>query len=351
MSFKFLQIQHQPSEAVEALLTNNVIGTPGLSMLYQHLGVKQKLYHISKPHVVSVQRNGQLIGTCVFCERSVDGVTGFYVRYFAFQDSFRLKVLPHQRTQQKTSVIRTEIIQLLNGEGLLSDRGKTFFHYAYVDPRNPRSARLCEQFGFVPVRKYTTRLFSRIWPKQYDHLSVQELPATDEKIQKLLNSFYKDYSHVSFENLNKTYYYIKQDGEIVAGVHVNADAWLVLTLPSANGNLLLNLFDKMPLLSRLLSKHFKFLAVEGIYYKAGKEKIFEQLLEILLHRFGLHTAIMVVDTESSLYRLTQRIDLGLLSKISPEVYGDVIVRYQHASEAFINQQKGKPAYISVHDVS
>lgn len=350
--FKFLEIQPHPSKEIESLLNANVIGTPGLSMLYQHLGVSQKLYHIAKPHVVSVRKNGTLIGTCCFCERNFSTAIGFYVRYFAFHQGFRLKALPPPRDQKKSSGMRAEIGELLNGKGLLHDTNKAFFHYAYVDPRNPRSARLCTEFGFIPIRNYTTRLFSRLWPKQYPHLNIKQLPATDEKIHSLLASFYRDYNHVSFENLNKIYYYIEDEaGEIIAGMQVNPDAWRVLTLPGRYSKALLNFFDRMPLLSRLLSKRFSFLAVDGIYYRAGKERIFEQLLDTLLYTHSLHTAIMVVDTESSLFQLTERINLGLLSRISPEVYGHVIASYHHADEAFITQQRSRPSYISVHDLS
>lgn len=321
-------------------------------MLYQHLGVARKLYRIPKPHFVSVQRTGRITGTCCFCERELDGTIGFYVRYFAFQDGFRLKEIPRQRMAKKSSVIRAEIRELLNGKGLLPEGTKFFFEYAYVDPRNPRSARLCEEFGFVPVRHYTTRLFSRLWPKQHADLSVKALPAADARIRSLLASSYKDYNHVSFENLDKTYYYVEDEtGEIVAGLQVNADAWRILALPGRKGRTRLAFFDRMPLLSRLLSKQFRFLAVEGVYCKAGKEKTFEQLLETLLHQHALHTAILVVDTESSLHQLTQRINLGLLDKLSPRVNGNVIVRSCPADETFIRQQKSRPAYISVHDVS
>jgi hypothetical protein len=88
-----------------------------------------------------------------------------------------------------------------------------------------------------------------------------------------------------------------------------------------------------------------------MYCKPGKEAVFERLLETLLHQHKMHTAIMVVDTESSLYTLTEKLNLGLLAKISPEVYGNVIVHFEGLSEAFIQHQKSAPSYISVHDLS
>ncbi len=189
MNFTFLEVQPSASVQIEALLKNNVIGTPGRSMLYQHLGVDHKLYRIDKPHFVSVRRNESIVGTCCFCERDFEGTTGFYVRYFAFSTGFRITKIPVSHSRHKQSRLRSEIIELLNGKKLLEKRDSAFFYYAYVDPRNPRSARLCEEFDFVPVRKYVTKLFSRISPQQH-HLSINELPSSSERIRTLLFSFY-----------------------------------------------------------------------------------------------------------------------------------------------------------------
>lgn len=352
MQFKYLTIQQRPSHQIETLLKANVIGTPGLNMLYQHLGVEQKLHTIAKPHFITVQRNDDVMGTCCFCERDFQGTMGFYVRYFAFKNNFRIKGMPHAKNKQKTSGLRSEIKALLNGTGLLNNKQAGFFNYAYVDPRNPRSANICEEFGFVPIRKYTTRIFSRIFPQQHPSIEIKKVSSTSEKIKKLLNNFYRDYNHFSFENLNKTYYYIENEaGEIVAGIQVNVDAWRVLTLPGKYGKALLSIFNNTPFLSRLLAKRFNFLAVEGIYCAAGHEQVFEKLLEKLLYQFKLHTAIMVVDNASSLYELTNKIDLGWLAKLSPEVHGNVIVHYHELSDDFITKEKSKPCYISAHDVS
>ncbi|GCC53464.1 N-acetyltransferase [Chryseotalea sanaruensis] len=352
MQFKYLTIQQTPTNQIENLLKANVIGTPGLSMLYQHMGVDLKLYNIAKPHFITVKRNEKVIGTCCFCERDFQGSAGFYVRYFAFVNEFRIKGIPYPKNKEKTSIIRSEIKALLNGSDFNVNAQSNFFHYAYVDPRNPRSANVCEEFGFVPIRKYTTRVFSRIFPKRHLDLEIKEINSSSDKIKKLLENFYKDYNHFSCENLDKTYYYVENGaGKVIAGVQVNADAWRVLSLPGKYGKVLLKAFGVTLFLSRLLSKHFNFLAVEGIYFTAGHEHVFEKLLEKLLYQYKLHTAIMVVDNNSQLYEFTNKIDLGWLAKLSPEVHGDVIVRYQTLSDNFIATDKAKPCYISVHDVS
>lgn len=352
MDFTYLEVQHHPSKQIEALLKDNVIGTPGLSMLYQHLGVEQKLYSIAKPHFVVIQRKNSLIATCCFCERNFQGTVGFYVRYFAFTKGFRIKGAPQLKGNVKASGIREEISSILKGQGLLLPEQTRFFFYAYLDPRNPRSANVCEEFGFVPIRKYTTRLFSRIFLRDHPTLDIKQISSSAERIRTLLTSFYSNYNHFNTENLNNIYYYVEDGrGDILAGVQVNPDAWRVLTLPGNYGKTLLEAFDRTPFLSRLLSKNLKFLAVEGMYCKPGESAVFEKLLETLLYKHQVHTAIMVVDTASSLYTLTQQLNLGMLAKISPEVHGHVIANFQGVSEAFVQQQKDTPSYISVHDLS
>ncbi len=321
-------------------------------MLYQHLNVEPKLYNITTPHFITIERNHEVVGTCCFCERSFNSITGFYVRYFAFKNDLRINSKPNTKYRLKSSGIRNEVKSLLNGSYLLNKAQTQFFHYAYVDPRNPRSANLCEEFDFVPVRKYTTRIFSRFFPKQQHQLNIKETTSGSERISTLLSNFYSNYNHFTFENLNKNYYYIENtEGEILAGVQVNPDAWRIETLPGKFGKALLTIFNYTPLLSKILSRHFRFLSMEGIFYAAGYEPLFEKLLEHLLNQFKMHTAIMVVDTKSSLYDLTHKMNLGFLSATSPEVYGNVIVHARQLPESFMKDQQLKPAYISVHDVS
>jgi hypothetical protein len=321
-------------------------------MLYQHLHAEEKLYNIATPYFLTIERNNEVVGTCCFCERSFQTNTGFYVRYFAFKNDFRISGKPNTKSRLKSSGIRNEVKALLNGNLLLNQKERQFFHYAYVDPRNPRSANLCDEFGFVPVRKYTTRIFSRFFPKQQHQLNVKVATSDSEKVRTLLSNFYSNYNHFTFENLNKNYYYIENTaGEIVVGVQVNPDAWRIETLPGKFGKAILSVFSQTPFLSKLLNKHFRFLAVEGVFYESGSEPLFEKLLEHLLCQFKMHTAIMVVDTQSSLYKLTDKIDLGFLATTSPEVYGNVIVHSHQLAESFMEDQRLKPAYISVHDVS
>ncbi len=161
MSHPFFNISKTPDPELLTLLNNNIIGTPGQGMLYQHLGVPNKIHQIADPYFVNLIRNKNVISTCCFCQRTTMNkgveINSFYIRYFSFSDVFRGKKT-NPKTSTRKSTLREEIKLLLNGSGLSTSVNEKFYHYAYVDPRNTRSALLCEEFGFQPVRQFTTIL-------------------------------------------------------------------------------------------------------------------------------------------------------------------------------------------------
>src|SRR5258706_164312 len=95
IDFRLLKILKSPTDDLFQILNNNVIGTPGQGMLYQHLRVDNKLNRIADPYFVNLVKGGKIIGTCCFCRRTTTNYTGkiqaFYVRYFSFRDAYRRK--------------------------------------------------------------------------------------------------------------------------------------------------------------------------------------------------------------------------------------------------------------------
>jgi hypothetical protein len=168
MNFRFLKIFNSPSNELIQLLKNNIIGTPGLGMLYQHLEVQKKIDHISEPFYVNLVRGNNIMATCCFCSRlsmnAGKGINSFYIRYFSFKDKFRTKQVA-KKNHIGNSLLREELTSLLSGKGLGEGAKGKFFHYAYVDPRNLRSALLCKEFGFETVRQFSTLIFNRLNPK------------------------------------------------------------------------------------------------------------------------------------------------------------------------------------------
>jgi hypothetical protein len=357
MILKFLQVKTSPDSGVLNLLNRNVIGTPGFGMLYQHRGTLQKINKITNPFFVNLVKKTDIIGTCCFCKRAInkgeEQLTAFYIRYFTFKHSFRRKNVTPKKALS-TSTLRQEVTAILDGHQLDVKPTEKFYHYAYVDPRNVRSATLCTEFGFERVREYATIIFSRLNP-QKKILSMSEASAEDQlAIIPLLSDFYKNFNMYSAENIfnGRTYYVVKDEhGKILAGTQANPDNWRILSLPGVSGTLILNIFSRLPVLKKLINKDYRFITLEGIYYAPGCENILEILFENLLAKYQVNSAIMVVDAQTSLYNLLRSLNLGPADKLNKEVRGNVICRFvnftDHEKKDFYNA----PAYISGIDVT
>ncbi len=158
----------------------------------------------------------------------------------------------------------------------------------------------------------------------------------------------------SHENLSGTrdYYVIKDEhGQITAGVQVNPDRWRIHSLPGATGKIIFHLFSSLPYLNRIFNKNYKFITLEGIYYRAGAEKDLELLFEHLLHHYKVYTAIIPVDADSNVYKTLKSLQLGIASKLNKEVRGNIIAKFVQFNSEQINLFKENPAYLSGIDVT
>jgi hypothetical protein len=350
-------VSRDADKTLTSLLRANVIGTPARSLLYQHQTVDEKLAHIAEPYFIQLKRNERVVGTCCFCKRSVrlDGnaITAFYVRYFTFNQRFRsANTIIKQNNRRSQGRLRILTQALLNGESLDVPKDTPFFHYAYVDPGNIRSMRMCEDFGFQKMRTFSTVLFTRFFPKvQADVERVT--PKGMAEVRELLSGFYADYNMYSEENLFFNDYYVVRDDRkrIVAGVQVNRDRWKVLALPGKTGGRQLQLISGVPFLNRIIRQNFHFLSVEGIFVREGFETVLQQLLESMLAREGLNTILISLDVDAPLSRMIRSLDLGLAARLKKEVEGSVICYTSNMTPEQIDLLKSRPAYISGFDVT
>lgn len=103
MDFRYLTISRSPTPELLEILNNNIIGTPGQGMLYQHLQVNSKIELIADPYYVNLTRGGRIAGTCCFCRRDTINngkkIRAFYVRYFSFKDAFRRKSIKEKKKE------------------------------------------------------------------------------------------------------------------------------------------------------------------------------------------------------------------------------------------------------------
>ena len=357
MAYRFFFILTAPTKALAELLNSNVIGTPGKSMLYQHLEVEKKLDKIANPIYVNLVKGDNILGTCCFCNRETSNsgkrMSSFYLRYFTFKQKYRSS---HKKTVHRASAgseLRNEINRLLSGEGLAKRVDDRFFHYAYVDPENSRSLALCNEFGFKPVRKFSTVIFNRLHPK--NNVAVEQLAdSAIADMQERLTSFYKNYTMFSFENLfNRGDYFIIRDEKknIIAGVQANPDRWKIIELPGISGKFILNLFSALPYLNRVIKKEYDFITLEGLYLMPGNEKSLAVLLESILAVYGRNSAMLWLDNDSALYKAVKSIDLGLVAQIKREVTAHVICKFVNVSKEDQSFFAANPAYISGTDLT
>lgn len=351
MSLKtLLHIETTPSQGVRKLLDNNVLGSPGKSMVYRQLKTREKYVHLLQPFFVSLVRNTRVLATCCFCKRDFSAFgrqkEGYYVRYFSFHDSFRKSGYRFLDKPEKAGVLRSEIAGLLSGERFGAESNN--FFYAYLDGDNIRSKKLTESFGFKKIAHFSSLVFSRLYPKQ--HLQVKKL--THEEwldFYPALLKFYADHNLFTAENLfyEGNYYVFVQDGEIVAGMQANPEHWRVHDMPGLSGKILMKLFPAFSSLSKIFHPDFRFLSIEGIYYQEGQSHFLQDMLSHLLATHGLYSAILCLDPTSKEYEAVHALDMGLVSKIRKPKLMEVIVKQNGNSEASITG----PVYISTFDVT
>lgn len=350
---RFLQIIKQPTQAIISFLNENVIGTPGKSMVYRQMRTQDKINKIPNPIFLVLQRNNQVLSTACFCERTSEDYTTQYVRYFSFKTAFRSSST-HKKNKTSKSSLKEDIHGLLKEQSPLISQGSlpTLF-YAYVDPNNERSNRLCHEFGFIPTRTFSTLSFSRFSPKKS---VLAKLISTSDKdeIKRLLKDSYQNHSCYTEENLffDENYLVIKNErNEVIAGLQATKEYWKIHELPRISGWFILNLFSKLPLFDKLINREHWFVAYDYIFCKKGSENELEVLFEHALAHHRVHSGIVSVDQKSKLYELIKEMSLGPLNKIKKEVTAHVIVKVVPEDNDFISAVSKRPCFISTLDLT
>lgn len=348
MPFEILEIKHQPDENLINLLEANIIGTPGDSMLYQHRDVREKVTGLADPVFCNVSIRDKLYGSITFCGRSVRNLDkvqrAFYIRYFTFLDEFRSNAQMNRRGSG--SIIRREVHQLMNGEGLNLGDGDLLL-YAYADPENVRSWRLIEEFGFKHVGHFHTIPFSRLKPRKSANIEVLQKEQR-ELFMPELNHHYKDHQLVSFENLRNKgdYFVVRENRKVVCGVQGIYDRWKILDLPGWGGKMMMHVVPKIPVIKKLFNPDYRFVFLEAIYCKPGYENRLPSLFESVLAHYNANSGIICMDPGSGLYPRIQQMPLGITHKIMGEKKIKIVVKTSNANMIV----KDKPFFISGYDV-
>jgi hypothetical protein len=354
---RLLQTIHTATEEILKLLRESVIGTPGSGMLYQHKTVETRIAHIKTPLFVTLRTRLSLVGMCCFCFRetvnSGRAFKSFYIRYFSFKEKFRVQQRVSQR--ERSGELRTEIKMFFEDEQSRVSSVPKYFNYAYVDPGNTRSLLLCKEFGFEEVRRFSTFVFSRVFPTASPAISFSKISSREvQQVRKFLMDRYSDFNMVAFEDLFfEDAYYVVRDpaGKIIAGAHAVPGHWKIYRMDTRANTILLSFLSQMPLVKRLVNHEFRFLAIDALYFTEGCERYTETLLSSLLTKFEHYNAFIPSDMDSPLFRHLQNLNPGLVHRISKQVTTSVICRFTGFSREEIQEFKQHPAYVSALDIT
>src|SRR5690606_12273111 len=130
-----------------------------------------KVYHLSLPLFIYLQRQEQAIANITFCERPISsGIKHYYLRYFAFAKGLQ----GSGKKRRGNSVFAKSIAQLFTTDNLSLDNptyGKSIY-WAYIDPHNSRSFNNQLKSDFIQIGAFNTLPFSRFYPKKCSAVSI-----------------------------------------------------------------------------------------------------------------------------------------------------------------------------------
>ena len=330
-----------PQSALDLLLENS-IGSAGL--VYEHLNTPEHVSQLSNPTTISLQKSGRMLGIGIFCQVEVKvrqhAYNCYYVRYFSASQSIRGHGLMKKFGEKAMKLIRE------------SENIPTIF-YASIENMNISSFKVVSNSGYRTIRNISTIGLSRFFPKKSSKIKKAETGAEKASILDHLTAFYSGHSMVQFTKIfhQNDYYYLEENGEMVAGMQVHRINWRVKKMPGLSGKIILNVVPHVPLINRVFNpRKFDFLALEGIWFKPGHEQHFHQLLEGLLAENKLHTALWWMDESCPvLQQLKQYGQFGFIHPFTKNAGTHIMASTNKLSQEEIKMLEESPVYVSAFD--
>ena len=337
-------IKHEtsPPNSVIPLLSNTIIGTEG--SLYQLLDTKEKVHLLHKPHFLYLERNEKAIGNVTICERPITLIEkaqdSLYIRYFAFDKVFQ----GGSKKGNSKSAFHLYLKALFESSNLnpLNPENKKSIYWAFIDPQNARSLNMNKKLGFETIGQFRTTAFSRVNPKKSNRVSrVNE----DDKaeIKLLIKDFYAGFNFISDVHLfdNDNFFVLKKDGQIVAGIQANPVHWKIKSLPGTKGKFLMKAAPFIPRIHKLINpKNHKFLATEGLFWKAGYEGIVEELLSAVLEVNSHNSLLIWTDVNNQMIPKLE-VKWGFIQKSKKDNLINIVAKFNGFEQTEIDQIKRK----------
>lgn len=324
-----------------ALLERTVWGTK--EVLYTKHGMAKELGRIRHPYFLTLTENGELVAVAVRSRKATRVGENVYKAFSL--DSLAVDAPKMGRGYGKllTAQSRLHFLKEVGEPGML---------YGYIEASNVRSRQLNEKVGFQPIGLFQAVIFSRLRPK--DDARVRRLKETErETLVQLLNSQYADHALLDFEESVKVgdYYVVERLGEIVAGVQAERLHRTMKRLPGTRGLILVKVLPYIPILRRLFTAgSYQFLRLGNLYAKKGHEAKVFTLIEALLARQRLSSAMAFMDKRSSVYRrIAAAGKFGLLNA-AVDLTWHVIADFNGVADEEIAEIRQRPLCISPMDM-
>jgi hypothetical protein len=178
-------------------------------------------------------------------------------------------------------------------------------------------------------------------------------PTQREEVLALLGTQYREHALVQFDSifLHDQYYVLRIKGQIVAGLQYHRAHWVVNRMAGWSGKFLLKILPQIPLLNRIFNPNkFEFLALEGIYIRPGFEKEWGRLVEDVLVKTGMRSAMYWMGATCPIReRIQAAVDPGLLHPFVKDSDVYVMASFHDVDKERIKQIQTLPLYASGFD--
>jgi ribosomal protein S18 acetylase RimI-like enzyme len=316
-------------------------GTEGA--LYQLRDCRDTLNHLPQSRFLTWTENNRLIALRMFIEkhprRGEQTLHAFYHSMFSVLPSEKGK--GHGRRLANATLERLQ--PQLTSKGLI---------YSHVETDNHRSLHIHQALGYRRIGQFYAMSFSRLAPARSSGITALG-PDDKETMVALLNRRYFDHALTDFaESLDiENYFVLRKGDEIVAGVQALPQRWVIRSLGGVGGVMAIHVLPYIPLIRRLINpKNFRFLKFGHLYFKEGQAKAVQELLEGLLARESLCTAMMFLDSRSPIFKeFSSEVPLGFLNTMT-QTPVEIMGLFHHFSEDEIADLSQRPACISPNDL-
>jgi hypothetical protein len=227
------------------------------------------------------------------------------------------------------SLLATDPTKMNKGYGtLILDRITTHifsnfdraFLFAFVEEDNIRSKRAVIKANYEHIAVFSALSHICLMPKA--NKDVSKLGKGDEpEMLSLLNKLYSSHTFVdvneSFEP--DSYYVLKENNEIKAGLQVKVTSWSFVNFSGLYGFFLMKMVPKIPLLKKIFNpKNQRFLKIGNVYITDGNS--FSKLLHAVLHLHDVNISLACLNPDSDIdSKIITQMKKGILSSVASKV--------------------------------